>query len=83
MPGTKDLGENAVKSIKDRSAVLLANHGAVCIAKTLEKALHLAIVLERTCKIYTLSTIGSIGATSLPTSVVEDEQDIWEMMSGY
>ncbi|MHA1494646.1 MAG: class II aldolase/adducin family protein [Candidatus Thorarchaeota archaeon] len=83
MPGTKDLGDTVVEQIKDRSAVLLANHGAVCIAKTLEKALHLAIVLERTCKIYTISATGSIGAKHLPDEVVEGEQDLWEMMSGY
>jgi len=83
MPGTKDLGDAVVKQMTDRSAVLIANHGAVCIAKTLEKALHLAIVLERTCKIYTISNTAGIGAKQLPKDVVEDEQDLWEMMSGY
>ena len=82
MPGTKQLGTNVGKAIEERSAALIANHGAVCIAKTLEKALHLAMVLERTCKIYMISK--QIGTPKhLPDEVVEDEQDLWEMMSGY
>lgn len=82
MPGTKQLGINVRKAIENRSAALIANHGAVCIAKTLRTALHLAIVLERTCKIYMISK--QIGTPkSLPEEVVEDEQDLWEMMSGY
>jgi len=82
IPGTKQLGVNVGQAIEERSAALIANHGAVCIAKTLEKALHLAIVLERTCKIYMISK--QIGTPNLlPDEVVEDEQDLWEMMSGY
>ena len=73
---------NVGKAIEDRSAALIANHGAVCIAKTLEKAFHLAIVLERTCKIYMISK--QVGTPKrLPDEVVEDEQDLWVMMSGY
>jgi L-fuculose-phosphate aldolase len=83
MPGTADLGKTVVKQMKDRSAVFIANHGAVCIAKTLEKALHLAILLERTCKIYLLSRTGDGASFPLPKDAVEEEQDLWEMMSGY
>lgn len=82
MPGTKQLGTNVETAIEERSAALIANHGAVCIAKTLEKALHLSIVLERTCKIYLIAK--QVGTPKhLPEEVVEDEQDLWEMMSGY
>lgn len=82
MPGTKQLGTNVGTAIEERSAALIANHGAVCIAKTLEKALHLSIVLERTCKIYMIAK--QVGTPKhLPAEVVEDEQDLWEMMSGY
>ncbi|MHA1862746.1 MAG: class II aldolase/adducin family protein [Candidatus Thorarchaeota archaeon] len=82
MPGTNQLGKNVGTAIEERSAALIANHGAVCIAKTLEKALHLSIVLERTCKIYMIAK--QVGTPKhLPAEVVEDEQDLWEMMSGY
>jgi L-fuculose-phosphate aldolase len=81
-PGTKQLGLNVGKAMEDRSAALIANHGGVCIAKNLKKALHLAIVLERTCKIYMLAK--QVGTPKhLPDEVVEEEQDLWEMMSGY
>ena len=83
MPGTSDLGKTVVKQMDQRSAVFIANHGAVCIAKTLEKALHLAILLERTCKIYLIAKTGDGAAYPLPKDAVEDEQDLWEMMSGY
>ena len=83
MPGTADLGKTVVEQIKDRSAVFIANHGAVCIAKTLEKALFLSILLERTCKIYLIAQTGDGRSYRLPKEAVEDEQDLWEMMSGY
>lgn len=82
MPGTKQLGANVRDAIEERSAALIANHGAVCIAKTLKEALFLAILLERTCKIYMLAK--QVGTPRLlPDDVVEDEQEIWEMMRGY
>ncbi len=82
MPGTKDLAKNVVEVLENRSAALIANHGAVCYAKSLKEALFLSIVLERACKIYmTAKCAGKVN--ELPEEVVEDEQDIWEMMSQY
>jgi ribulose-5-phosphate 4-epimerase/fuculose-1-phosphate aldolase len=79
MPGTKQLGTNVVEVLEERSAALIANHGAVCISKTLKDALFLSILLERACKIYmTAKQVGK--PIELPEDVVEDEQDIWEMM---
>ena len=80
MPGTKDLGITVVKQMEDRSAVLIANHGAVCIARTLERALYLAIFLERTCKIYQITEMAEGSAHHLPEDVIEDEEDLWEIM---
>ena len=73
---------NVREAIEDRSAALIGNHGAVCIAKTLKDALHLAILLERICKIYMIAKQTGTPA-HLPEEVVEDEQDVWEMMRGY
>ncbi|MFW9770533.1 MAG: class II aldolase/adducin family protein, partial [Candidatus Thorarchaeota archaeon] len=78
-PGTKQLGKNVAEAIEERSAALIANHGAVCIAKTLKDALFLSILLERACKIYMAAR--QVGTPiELPEDVVEDEQDVWEMM---
>ena len=82
MPGTKQLGKNVVEVLEERSAALIANHGSVCIAKTLKDALFLSILLERACKIY--MTARQVGKpVQLPEDVVEDEQDIWEMMRNF
>ena len=82
MPGTKQLGKNVVEVLEERSAALIANHGAVCIAKTLKDALFLSVLLERACKIYmTAKQVGK--PVELPEDVVEDEQDIWEMMKEF
>ncbi len=82
MPGTKELANNVVQALEDRSAVFLKNHGALCIGKSLDDALHNSILLERTCMIYiTALQIGK--PTELPEDVVDDEMDLWSMMSKY
>ncbi len=82
MPGTKELAKNVVEAMDMRSAVLIANHGAICCAKTIRKAMEKAILLERTCKIYLLAKqIGD--PIHLPEDVVEDEADLWEIMRDF
>jgi len=49
--GTEALALNAVKALKGRKAVLLANHGAVCWGKSLEDALIVAEILEKSAQI--------------------------------
>jgi L-fuculose-phosphate aldolase len=82
MPGTKDLAQNVRAAMENRSAAFIGNHGAVCIGKTLKEALHLAILLERTCRVYLIAK--QVGLPrQLPEDVVEDEQDVWEMRRDY
>jgi len=50
--GTRDVGTNALRALGDRTAVILANHGNVCVAKTLERALHIAISMESCARVY-------------------------------
>lgn len=82
MPGTKDLGNNVVKALEKRSSAIMANHGAVCVGKTLKGTLRLSVLLERACKIYILAKQAGTPKT-LPEDVVEDEQDLWELMKDY
>ena len=82
MPGSKDLAKNAIEAMEDRSVVLLANHGALCIGKNLRKALDNAILLERTCQIY-LIALQAGQPIELPADVVEEEADLWEMMRDF
>lgn len=49
--GTDELAEEAVRHLSDRSAVLMRNHGLLCIGKSPSDALHTAQVVEHTAKI--------------------------------
>ena len=63
MPGTKELAENCVKALGERSMVcLLRCHGAVCLGRTMEEAFMVSAVLESTARI--LSIIRSMGGTA-------------------
>jgi len=52
MPGTEELGLEALKVLTDRRACLLSNHGALSIGSTIESALNASIYLEDAAKIY-------------------------------
>ena len=58
LPGTQALADNTIKALgKDKMACLLANHGAVCLGKTLDKAFKTCAVLEMTAQIYQLALV--------------------------
>jgi L-fuculose-phosphate aldolase len=50
--GTDAVGENVVRALGDRAGVILANHGNVCVGKSLERALHVAVTMEWSARIY-------------------------------
>lgn len=71
MTGTDELGEAVTLRLKDRAATLLANHGMVTVGATPERALHAALVVERTAHIVWGARL--LGAThALPPKVNED-----------
>ncbi|WP_419918469.1 class II aldolase/adducin family protein [Candidatus Poriferisocius sp.] len=49
--GTDELGEEVVRHLADRSAVLMANHGMLCVGSSPNHALHAAQVAEHTARI--------------------------------
>lgn len=51
MCGTQQLADNAVAALDGHKAALLANHGAVCWGTSLEDALMVAEILEKTAQI--------------------------------
>ena len=82
MAGTSELARKVVEAMEGRSAVLIANHGALCVGKTPRDAMDVANLLERACRIYTIAL--QLGTPSqLPDDVVEDEEDLWKMMCEY
>ncbi len=52
MAGTRKFAKNAIKALRGRQAALLANHGAVCIGRSLKEAFAVSEVLEKACKAF-------------------------------
>jgi L-fuculose-phosphate aldolase len=50
--GTEALGEHVVRALGDRSAAILSNHGNLCVGRSLQKALHVAITMEWCARSY-------------------------------
>lgn len=76
LPGTQKLADNAVAALSGRKAALLANHGAVCWGKSLEDALIVAEVLEKSAQI-------AIICASCGGAVVLPDEDIQVMHNFY
>jgi L-fuculose-phosphate aldolase len=50
--GTEEVGRNVLRALGDHTAVLLANHGNVCVGRDLRQALHVAITMESCARVY-------------------------------
>lgn len=50
--GTEAVGSNVVRALGDRAGAMLANHGNVCVGRTLAQALHVAITMEACAQAY-------------------------------
>ena len=75
--GTDAVGTNVVRTLGDRAAVLLANHGNVCIGRDLEHALHAAIVMEAAARAYVQALqIGD--PVSLPNDAIAAGHRLYE-----
>lgn len=49
--GTDDLAENVTAALKDRTAALMKNHGAITIGKSAMKAAQMLPILEYVCEV--------------------------------
>ncbi len=77
-PGSEDLASAAVQALGDRRAVLLSNHGLVCVAGTPQEALALCTLVERAAQILLLAT--SAGTVTLPPNdALEAERAVYLM----
>jgi L-fuculose-phosphate aldolase len=50
--GTQQLSDHVLRALQDRVACLMANHGLLCLADTLDRALALAIEIEQLARSY-------------------------------
>lgn len=72
LPGTAELAKNAAEALGNRNAVLLPNHGTLCVGENMKHALTICHVVEKTAHIY-------IMAKSIGTPHLISEEDIREM----
>lgn len=78
-PSTEDLADRVSTALRDRNAVLLANHGVAGIGATLQSALTVCELVERAAQIYV--TARSLGlAYPLPDHIISLEKDLFRMM---
>ncbi|MEW5961055.1 MAG: class II aldolase/adducin family protein [Chloroflexota bacterium] len=63
LPGTMALAENVVEALGERNAVLLPNHGTLCVGQTMKHALIVCHVVEKTAHIYLMAR--SVGTPHL------------------
>ena len=74
--GTDELAAEVVRHLGDRGAVLMANHGLLCVGKSPADALHTALVVEHTAKImFGAEVLG--GVQPLPDKIANDFAGIY------
>ncbi len=72
LPGTPELAKNVVDALGARNAVLIPNHGAVCVGADVPSALKICHVVEKSAQIY-------IYAKMIGTPRVISEEDMQAM----
>ena len=55
LPGTPELAENVARAIGERNAVLIPNHGTVCVGADVDGALKICHVVEKSAHIYIMA----------------------------
>ncbi len=79
LPGSQELVENVVAALGERNAVLLPNHGAVGIGRTMRDAFTACELVEKTAKIYFLAlSLGKVNP--LTAEAVEIEKAFFDML---
>lgn len=79
--GTDGLAVEVASHLKDRSAALMANHGMVCVGKSVDDALHSALVVEHNAQImWGAEALG--GVVALPDKAVSDFTGVYGFVRG-
>jgi L-fuculose-phosphate aldolase len=52
LPGSEQMVKNAIKKLENRNAIILANHGPVCLGRNLNEALITAQIVEKASKVF-------------------------------
>lgn len=75
--GTEAVGTNAVRALGDRTGVMLANHGNVCVGRDLHHALHIAVVMESCARVY-LQALQQGTPVTLPAEAIAAGRRMFE-----
>ncbi|ACR80333.1 MULTISPECIES: class II aldolase/adducin family protein [Kosmotoga] len=67
--GSLELAENVTKALKGRRAVILANHGLLCVGKSLKESFALCEEIERDAQIYVLAL-----STGMSVHIIPEEE---------
>lgn len=70
LPGTAELADNVVEALADRNAVMIPNHGTVCVGSDIAGALKICHVVEKSAHVYILAKI--LGE---PQVISDDDMD--------
>ncbi|AFM19818.1 ribulose-5-phosphate 4-epimerase-like epimerase or aldolase [Mycolicibacterium chubuense NBB4] len=78
--GTQQLADNVTAALRDRSAALMGNHGAVLAGTALPKVLNLVPYLEYVCDVQLRAM-----ASGAPVRVLDDEEiaAVGRLLAGY
>lgn len=79
LPGSQELVENVLAALGERNAVLLPNHGAIGIGRTMREAFTTCELVEKTAKIYLLALMLE-KVNPLPPEAVEVERAFFAML---
>lgn len=78
-PGSTALADRCAQGLQDRYGLLMANHGAVAVGKTLAQAYERAIALEWLCTLYYRARL--LGTPRILTR--EEMAEVSELMADY
>jgi len=79
LTGSDELGEEISRRLDKVSAVLIANHGMVAIGSSLQKALHVTALVDRSAKIiWGARVMGAV--VPLPDKTSNDFRNVYEFM---
>ncbi|OGO45670.1 MAG: hypothetical protein A2Z05_06325 [Chloroflexi bacterium RBG_16_60_22] len=81
LSGTREQITEVLAALGDRSAVLLANHGAVGTGRTMEDAFTAAGLIEKTARIYLLA-LAAGKVNRLPEAAVAAERELYRRLQG-
>jgi L-fuculose-phosphate aldolase len=77
-PGTEELANSAVRSLGDRMAVILRNHGVIAAGMSLDDAVSNTMLVEHASQIFVYTSL--LGEThALPYDIVERERELYKM----